>query len=141
MKQKSFWFVLSLVAIFLFADSRFNIIFFKEKPNINAIIYCSVLNEINGLRSAIESEDPKTIILGTKKLQTRLGFAYSAETGFSGFGDNSKPAEESKLAASLNTARQEFRNFSKSSEDQIGNKIPEIQKATKETESLLKPYC
>lgn len=141
MKQKSFWFALSLVAIFFLADSRFNIIFFKEKLSINAIIYCSVLNEINGLRSAIESEDPKTIILGTKKLQSRLGFAYSAETGFSGFGDNSKQADESKLAASLNTAKKEFTRLGNLKESEIPGKISEIEKVTKETENLLKPYC
>ena len=41
----------------------------------------------------------------------------------------------------LETVKNKFEKLGNLKESEIQSKIPEIQKATKETESLLKPYC
>ena len=102
---------------------------------------CSVLDEVKNLGVLLESEDAMSIASSISKIKLRLNLAYGLETGFSNLQSKSKATKESKLVVGLETAKEEFEELGNLKESEIQGKIPEIQKVTKETESLLKQYC
>jgi hypothetical protein len=102
---------------------------------------CSVLDEVKNLSVFLESEDGKSIASSISKIKLRINLAYGLETGFSDLLSKPKATKESKLVVGLETAKEEFEELGNLKESEIPGKIPEIQKATKETENLLKPYC
>ena len=141
MKTKALLSLSLLILGFLFVDSRLNLLIFKDKPSFNSSMNCSVLDEVKNLGDLLDSKDGKSIASSITKIKLRLNLAYGLETGFSGLLSKPKNFEESKLAASLNTAKKEFTRLGNLKESEIPGKIPEIEKFTKETESFLKSYC
>lgn len=132
---------MSLVALFFIADSRFNLLPFNEKPSLNKVVECEAVNQVKNLSKALKSESPSAIAEGVRKMESRLRIALIFESGPPVLGTNSEPVKASELYKDIDSARKEFRELSKLSESAIQAKIPEIEKVTKETESLLKPYC
>jgi hypothetical protein len=102
---------------------------------------CSVLDEVKNLGDLLESKDGKSIASSITKIKLRLNLAYGLETGFSSLQSKPKASEESNLAAGLEKAKKEFEKLGNLKESEIPGEIPEIEKVTEETESLLKPYC
>ena len=102
---------------------------------------CSVLDEVKNLGVFLDSKDSKGAASSISKIKLRLNLAYGLETGFSNLQSKPKATKESKLVVGLETAKEEFEELGNLKESEIQGKIPEIQKVTKETESLLKPYC
>lgn len=141
MKTKVSAFVLLFPLLFLFADSRYKILFFDEKPNSSTSSSCRVIDNLRELSTALESKSIKEIDLGIKKVRFNLTVAYSLETGLSGFESKSNSDEESKFSRDLNLARKEFGSFGGLKESEISSKIPLVQESLKMTEELLKPYC
>jgi hypothetical protein len=125
----------------VFIDSRLNLLIFKEEPRLKSSMNCSVLEEVKNLDVFLDSKDSKGAASSISKIKLRLNLAYGLETGFSNLQSKPKATKESKLAAGLETAKKEFEKLGNLKESEIQGKITEIQKATKETESLLKPYC
>ena len=102
---------------------------------------CSVLDEVKNLGVFLDSKDSKGAASSISKIKLRLNLAYGLETDFSDLISKPKATKESKLAVGLETVKNKFEKLGNLKESEIQSKIPEIQKATKETESLLKPYC
>ena len=125
----------------MFIDSRLNLLIFKEEPSLKSSMNCSVLDEVKNLGVLLESEDATSIASSISKIKLRLNLAYGLETDFSDLISKPKATKESKLAVGLETVKNKFEKLGNLKESEIQSKIPEIQKATKETESLLKPYC
>ena len=141
MKTKALVSSILLILGFVFIDSRLNLLIFKEEPSLKSSMNCSVLDEVKNLGVFLDSKDSKGAASSISKIKLRLNLAYGLETGFSNLQSKPKATKESKLAAGLETAKKEFEKLGNLKEIEIQVKIPEIQKATKETESLLKPYC
>ena len=141
MKTKALVSSILLILGFVFIDSRLNLLIFKEEPSLKSSMNCSVLEEVKNLDVFLDSKDSKGAASSISKIKLRLNLAYGLETGFSNLQSKPKATKESKLAAGLETAKKEFEKLGNLKEIEIQVKIPEIQKATKETESLLKPYC
>ena len=141
MKTKAIVSSILLILGFVFIDSRLNLLIFKEEPSLKSSMNCSVLEEVKNLDVFLDSKDSKGAASSISKIKLRLNLAYGLETGFSNLQSKPKATKESKLAAGLETAKKEFEKLGNLKEIEIQVKIPEIQKATKETESLLKPYC
>ena len=138
MKTKVSAYVLLFALLFLFADSRYKILFFDEKPNSSS---CRIIDDLNELSTALESKSIKEIDLGIKKVRFNLTVAYSLETGLSGLESNSSSNEESKLSRNLDLARKEFNRFKSLEESEIASKIPLVEESIKKTEDLLKSHC
>ena len=102
---------------------------------------CSVLDEVKNLGDLLDSKDGKSIASSITKIKLRLNLAYGLETGFSGLLSKPKNFEESKLAASLNTAKKEFTRLGNLKESEIPGKIPEIQASVRSVKESLKGYC
>ena len=132
---------MSLVALFLIADSRFNLLLFNEKPSLNRVVECEAVNQISNLEMALESEDPSAIAEGMRKMESRLRIALIFESGPSGLGTNLEPVKPSDIFRNIDSARREFREFSKLSESEIPSKIPEIQASVRSVKESLKGYC
>jgi hypothetical protein len=141
MKTKVSAFVLLFPLLFLFADSRYKILFFDEKPNSSTSSSCRVIDNLRELSTALESKSIKEIDLGIKKVRFNLTVAYSLETGLSGFESKSNSDEESKLSRDLDLARKEFDRFKSLEESEIASKIPLVEESIKKTEDLLKSHC
>ena len=141
MKTKALVSSILLILGFVFIDSRLNLLIFKEEPTLKSSMNCSVLDEVKNLGVLLESEDATSIASSISKIKLRLNLAYGLETGFSDLISKPKATKESKLAAGFEKAKKEFEKLGNLIVSEIQSKIPEIQKATKETESLLKPYC
>ena len=141
MKTKALVSSILLILGFVFIDSRLNLLIFKEEPSLKSSMNCSVLEEVKNLDVFLDSKDSKGAASSISKIKLRLNLAYGLETGFSNLQSKPKATKESKLAAGLETAKKEFEKLGNLKESEIQGKIPEIQKVTKETESLLKPYC
>ena len=141
MKTKALVSSILLILGFVFIDSRLNLLIFKEEPSLKSSMNCSVLDEVKNLGVLLESEDAMSIASSISKIKLRLNLAYGLETGFSNLQSKPKATKESKLVVGLETAKEEFEELGNLKESEIQGKIPEIQKVTKETESLLKPYC
>ena len=141
MKTKALVSSILLILGFVFIDSRLNLLIFKEEPSLKSSMNCSVLEEVKNLDVFLDSKDSKGAASSISKIKLRLNLAYGLETGFSNLQSKPKATKESKLAAGLETAKKEFEELGNLKESEIQGKIPEIQKVTKETESLLKPYC
>ena len=141
MKTKALVSSILLILGFVFIDSRLNLLIFKEEPSLKSSMNCSVLDEVKTLGVFLDSKDSKGAASSISKIKLRLNLAFGLETGFSNLQSKPKATKESKLAAGLETAKKEFEKLGNLKEIEIQVKIPEIQKATKETESLLKPYC
>jgi len=130
-----------LILGFLFADSRLNLLVFKQEPSLKSSMNCSVLDEVKNLSVFLDSKDSKSVASSISKIKLRLNLAYGLETGFSDLLSKPKASKESKLAAGLEKAKKEFEKLGNLKESEIPGEIPEIEKVTEETESLLKPYC
>jgi hypothetical protein len=141
MKTKISAYLALFSLLFLFADSRYKILFFDEKLNSSTSSSCRVIDNLRELSTALESKSIKEIDLGIKKVRFNLTVAYSLETGLSGFESKSNSEEESKLSRDLDLARKEFNRFKSLEESEISSKIPLVQESLKMTEELLKPYC
>ena len=141
MKPKSLFLILVLVFGLLVVDSKFTILFFKDKPNFNTLINCSVIDRFKNLSDSLASKDGKNIAASISKLKLSLNIAYGAETGFSDLGMNSDPETMSKLGKSLLLVREEFSKFSNLNSDQIVAQISKIEASAKYAESSLKDYC
>ena len=141
MKYKSVLLILGLVALFFIADSRFNLLPFNEKPSLSRVVECEAVNQVSNLEIALESEDPSSIAEGIRKMESRLRIALIFEPGPSGLGTNSAPVKASEIYKDIDSARKEFREFSKLSESEIPGKIPEIEASVKSVEESLKGYC
>lgn len=141
MKTKASAYVLLIALLFLFADSRFKILFFDEKPNSSASSTCRIIDNLRELTTALESKSIKEIDLGIKKVRFNLTVAYSLETGLSGFESISNSDEESKLSRDLDLARKEFNRFKSLEGSEIANEIPSVEEIIKKTEDLLKSHC
>jgi len=102
---------------------------------------CSVLDEVENLGVLLDSKDGKSIASSITKIKLRLNLAYGLETGFSGLLSKPKDLKESKLAASLDTAKQEFTRLGNLKQSEIQDKLPEIQASVKSVEESLKGYC
>jgi hypothetical protein len=122
-------------------DSKFTILFFKDEPNFNTLINCSVIDRFKNLSDSLASKDGKNIAASISKLKLSLNIAYGAETGFSDLGMNSDPETMSKLGKSLLLVREEFSKFSNLNSNQIVAQIPKIEASAKYAESSLKDYC
>ena len=134
-------YVLLFALLFLFADSRYKVLFFDEKPNSSASSGCRIIEDLNELSIALVSKSIKEIDLGIKKVRFNLTVAYGLETGLSSFESKSSSNEESKLSRDLDLARKEFDRFKSLEESEIVSKIPLVEVSLKMTEELLKPYC
>ena len=141
MKTKALVSSILLILGFVFIDSRLNLLIFKEEPSLKSSMNCSVLDEVKNLGVFLDSKDSKGAASSISKIKLRLNLAYGLETGFSNLQSKSKATKESKLVVGLETAKEEFEELGNLKESEIQGKIPEIQKVTKETESLLKQYC
>ena len=141
MKTKALVSSILLILGFVFIDSRLNLLIFKEEPSLKSSMNCSVLEEVKNLDVFLDSKDSKGAASSISKIKLRLNLAYGLETGFSNLQSKSKATKESKLVVGLETAKEEFEKLGNLKESEIQGKIPEIQKVTKETESLLKQYC
>ena len=141
MKTKALVSSILLILGFVFIDSRLNLLIFKEEPSLKSSMNCSVLEEVKNLDVFLDSKDSKGAASSISKIKLRLNLAYGLETGFSNLQSKSKATKESKLVVGLETAKEEFEELGNLKESEIQGKIPEIQKVTKETESLLKQYC
>ena len=141
MKTKAVVTSILLILGFLFADSRLNLLIFKQEPSLKSSMNCSVLDEVKNLSVFLDSKDSKSVASSISKIKLRINLAYGLETGFSDLLSKPKATKESNLAVGLEKAKKEFDKLGNLKESEIPGKIPEIQKATKETESLLKPYC
>ena len=141
MKTKALVSSILLILGFVFIDSRLNLLIFKEEPSLKSSMNCSVLDEVKNLGVFLDSKDSKGAASSISKIKLRLNLAYGLETGFSNLQSKPKATKESKLVVGLETAKEEFEELGNLKESEIQGKIPEIQKVTKETESLLKPYC
>ena len=109
MKTKVSAYVLLFTLLFVFADSRYKILFFEEKPNSRS---CSLIDNLNELSIALESGNTNEIDLGIKKVRLNLTIAYGLETGLPGFKSKSDSDDVSQLSKDLDTARKEFDEFS-----------------------------
>ena len=89
----------------------------------------------------LKSENPSAIAEGIRKMDSRLRIALIFESGPSGLGTNSAPVKASEIYKDIDSARKEFREFSKLSESEIPGKIPEIEASVKSVEESLKGYC
>jgi hypothetical protein len=138
MKTKASAYVLLIALLFLFADSRYKILFFDEKPNSSS---CRIIDDLNELSTALESKSTKGIDLGIKKVRFDLTIAYGLETGLPGFESQLNSGEVSQLSKDLNTARKVFDKFSGLKESEITSKIPLVESSIKKTEDLLNSYC
>ena len=141
MKTKALVSSILLILGFVFIDSRLNLLIFKEEPSLKSSMNCSVLDEVKNLGVFLDSKDSKGAASSISKIKLRLNLAYGLETGFSNLQSKPKATKESKLAAGLEKAKKEFEKLGNLKESAIQAKIPEIEKVTKETENLLKPYC
>ena len=141
MKTKALVSSILLILGFVFIDSRLNLLIFKEEPSLKSSMNCSVLDEVKNLGVFLDSKDSKGAASSISKIKLRLNLAYGLETGFSNLQSKPKATKESKLVVGLETAKEEFEELGNLKESEIQGKIPEIQKVTKETESLLKQYC
>ena len=141
MKTKALVSSIFLILGFVFIDSRLNLLIFKEEPSLKSSMNCSVLEEVKNLDVFLDSKDSKGAASSISKIKLRLNLAYGLETGFSNLQSKPKATKESKLVVGLETAKEEFEELGNLKESEIQGKIPEIQKVTKETESLLKQYC
>lgn len=141
MKTKASAYVLLIALLFLFADSRYKILFFDEKPNSSASSTCRIIDNLRELSTALESKSTKEIDLGIKKVRFNLTVAYSLETGLPGLESKSSSDEESKLSKDLDRIRKEFDRFKSLEESEIASKIPLVEVSLTKTEDLLKPYC
>ena len=141
MKFKSVLLILSLIALFFIADSRLNILPSDEKPSLGTVVECEAVNQVSNLEIALESEDPSAIAEGIRKMESRLRIALIFESGPSGIGTNSEPVKASEIYKDIDSARMEFREFSKLSESEIPGKIPEIQARVRNLKESLKGYC
>ena len=141
MKTKAVVTSILLILGFSFADSRLNLLIFKQEPSLKSSMNCSVLDEVKNLSVFLDSKDSKSVASSISKIKLRINLAYGLETGFSDLLSKPKATKESNLAVGLEKAKKEFDKLGNLKEIEIPGKIPEIQKATKETESLLKPYC
>jgi len=130
-----------IILIFVIADSKFNILLFKEKSISSASNNCRVVDELKNLKSSIDSKDYKNIAINLQRLQFRLTIAYGLETGLSGSRLNSKPVPASRLSKDLDVARKEFGKFSNLTQSEIATKIPEIMDSLKNAENSLKSSC
>jgi hypothetical protein len=127
--------------MFLFIDSKFDLIFFKEKTNSTVSNNCKAIDELKNLESALESKGVEGISTAIKKVTLRLTLAYALETGFSGSETNSEPVKASKLSMNLDVARKEFSKFSQLTTSEISSKISEIQESVRSVKESLKDYC
>ena len=141
MKTKALLSLIFFVLGFLFVDSRLNLLIFKDEPSLNSSMNCSVLDEVENLGVLLDSKDGKSIASSITKIKLRLNLAYGLETGFSGLLSKPKDLKESKLAASLDTAKQEFTRLGNLKQSEIQDKLPEIQASVKSVEESLKGYC
>jgi len=138
MKTKISAYVLLFTLLFVFADSRYKILFFEEKPNSRS---CSLVDNLNELSIALESGNTNEIDLGIKKVRFNLTIAYGLETGLPGFESQSNSAQISQLSKDLDTARKEFDKFSGLKESEVTSKIALVESSLKKTEDLLKSHC
>lgn len=138
MKTKFSAYVLLFTLLFVFADSRYKILFFEEKPNSRS---CSLVDNLNELSIALESGNTNEIDLGIKKVRFNLTIAYGLETGLPGFESQSNSAQISQLSKDLDTARKEFDKFSGLKESEVTSKIALVESSLKKTEDLLKSHC
>jgi hypothetical protein len=122
----------------VFADSRYKILFFEEKPNSRS---CSLIDDLKELSIALESGNTNEIDLGIKKVRFNLTIAYGLETGLPGFESQSNSAQISQLSKDLDTARKEFDKFSGLKESEVTSKIALVESSLKKTEDLLKSHC
>lgn len=141
MKTKVSAYVLLIALLFLFADSRFKILFFDEKPNSSASSSCRIIEDLSELSMALESSSIKEIDLGIKKVRFNLTVAYSLETGLPGLESTSSSDEVSKLSKDLDRARKEFDRFKSLNESEIAGNIPLLQESLKKTKDLIKSHC
>jgi hypothetical protein len=141
LKTKALLSLIFFVLGFLFVDSRLNLLIFKDEPSLNSSMNCSVLDEVENLGVLLDSKDGKSIASSITKIKLRLNLAYGLETGFSGLLSKPKDLKESKLAASLDTAKQEFTRLGNLKQSEIQDKLPEIQASVKSVEESLKGYC
>ena len=141
MKTKALVSSILLILGFVFIDSRLNLLIFKEEPSLKSSMNCSVLDEVKNLGVFLDSKDSKGAASSISKIKLRLNLAYGLETGFSNLQSKPKATKESKLAAGLETAKKEFTRLGNLKDREIQGKMSEIEKVTKETESLLKQYC
>lgn len=141
MKYKSVLLVFSLTALILIADSKLNLILFKQKPSLNKVIECETINQLSNLKTALESKDSKAIAEGIRKLESRLRIAAIFETESYGFESNPEPVRVSDLSKNLDVARKEFSKFSKLTTSEISSKISEIQESVRSVKESLKDYC
>lgn len=141
MKTKVSAFVLLFALLFLFADSRYKILFFDEKPNSSASSSCRIIEDLSELSMALESSSIKEIDLGIKKVRFNLTVAYSLETGLPGLESKSSSDEVSKLSKDLELARKEFDRFKSLNESEIAGNIPLLQESLKKAKDLIKSHC
>jgi len=141
LKTKALVTSILLILGFLFVDSRLNLLIFKAEPSLNSSMNCSVLDEVENLGVLLDSKDGKSIASSIRKIKLRLNLAYGLETGFSDLLSKPKNFKESKLATSLDTAKQEFARLGNLKQSEIPGKIPEIQASVKSVEETLKGYC
>ena len=138
MKTKVSAYLVLFSLLFLFADSRYKILFFDEKPNSSS---CRVIDDLKDLSMALESSSIREIDSGIKKVRLNLTIAYGLETGLPGFESKSNSSKVSKLSKDLDSARKEFDKYKSLDESEINSKIPLVKESLKKTENLLKSHC
>ncbi len=141
MKLKAALLVAIVSAGFFLVDSKFHILFFKEKPEINETVKCGVKNLLEDLDGELEANDGQGISITLDKLVFQLNAAYGFETKFSILGEDSKNKTISELAKNIREARLKFDEFAKMSADEVLSNLGEIQDSRNAAKDLLVDLC
>ena len=130
-----------VISLFLFADSKAHILFFKESPSANQVINCKVISELDDVQAALKSKDDSLILSSTRKLIIQLNAAYGFETKFKIFQSRASQQKDSPKAKRINQTRLKLEKFSKMKIVEISKNIENIRLTINEAQRSLKDLC
>jgi hypothetical protein len=133
--------VVGVSLAFLLIDSRFHILFFHEKPGIEAVVNCKVVDLLDVLDGDLKSEDGKKISITIDKLILQLNIAYGFETKFSILTRNSEKSTTSKLSESIKDVRLNFDRYERMSDQEILKSLDQIEQSRLSAQKRLNNLC